>query len=719
MYKKLCLPYRLALDKCGKRIYTYPPGENPKPAPRMKKILSHPRSIPLAFALACLLAYGLLVPWLGFYWDDWPYTWFAHTLGPQGLIRALDGDRPFLAAIYIATTSLFNSHPLAWQIFALVTRLGSVLVLWWTLRLTWPRAPRQVAWVGLLFAVYPGFRQHWISVIYSQAYVLLAATLLSLALMVYTLDAYSQRPWRSGRYMALTALALGLSAFSLFSTEYFFGVELVRPLLLWFALSEREPIARRRARKVLVHWLPYLGLLAFFGIWRAFIFQASTYQVQALGELSQGVFATLLDLARTMLSFSYTGGLHAWGQTFGVPELLNFSLRTTQITWAVIIISFVLFLAYLLNLRWSALPAAESETQATGWSRQAILTGSALLVFSVLPFWAGGLPFDLEFPYNRFSLAMMPGSALLVVGLLEFFIRTLRQKTLLLSILLAAAIGFQFQAANTFRRDLDNMRDLFWQMTWRMPDLQPGTLLLTYELPLRYYTDNSLSAPLNTVYAPENHSDQMPYILLYLRARKDSVLDDLSKDTPLGVRYRATHFKGNTSDTVVFQYSPPGCFRVLDRTYNTAEMVEMRAPLQKTLGLTDFSRILLEPGDRPQPPTELFGVENRDTWCYYYEKADLARQVKDWAGVVALEQQARAAGLSAGEPSEMMVFMDGYAMTGDWSAAQAISQQVHERQPKLQGALCAAWKRYEKRAQPDADGNRVIQEVKEGLQCSP
>lgn len=689
----------------------------------MKRFFSHPRTVPLAFALACLFAYGLLIPWLGFYWDDWPYTWFARTLGPQGLINALDGDRPFLAAIYIATTSIFNSYPLAWQIFALVTRLGSVLALWWTLRLTWPRLPRQAAWVGLLFAVYPGFRQHWVSVIYSQAYILLSATLVSLGLMLYTLRAYPTRPWKQPRFWLLTGLALLLSAFSLFSTEYFFGVELVRPLLLWFVISETEPAVRRRVRPLLLRWLPYLALLVFFGFWRAFLFDAKTYHVQVLGEMSTSLLATLVDLARTVLSDGFTAGLVAWGQVFGPADLLDFSLRTTQITWAVMLASFGLLLAYLLNLRWNNSAgeslAETSEVERVRWARQAIFSGVALLAFSVAPFWAGNLPFDLEFPYNRFSLAMMPGSVLLVAGLLEYFIRTLRQRSVLLALLLAAAIGFQFQAANTFRRDLDTMRNLFWQMTWRMPALEPGTMLVTYELPLQYYTDNSLTAPLNLIYAPENRSEAMPYIMLYLRTRSQSALPSLRKNTPVSVLYRAAQFDGNTSDTVTFQYSPPGCFRVLDSTYNSADMVPMRSQLQAAIPLNNFQRIILDPAQRPVLPEHLFGVENTATWCYYYETADLARQSGDWARVGELGDDARAAGFSAAEPSENMLFIEAYSRTANWQRAAELTTEVYQANPRLQTALCTLWTRIEKKNPDNPTGQATIQQVQAGLSCNP
>ena len=41
-----------------------------------------------SWLLVCLLGYGLLIPWLGFYWDDWrPAVWVAHSLGPARLME--------------------------------------------------------------------------------------------------------------------------------------------------------------------------------------------------------------------------------------------------------------------------------------------------------------------------------------------------------------------------------------------------------------------------------------------------------------------------------------------------------------------------------------------------------------------------------------------------------------------------------------------------------
>jgi len=47
----------------------------------MKSDFFNDRSIPLLFFITILIAYGLLLPETGFYWDDWPFAWTAKFLG--------------------------------------------------------------------------------------------------------------------------------------------------------------------------------------------------------------------------------------------------------------------------------------------------------------------------------------------------------------------------------------------------------------------------------------------------------------------------------------------------------------------------------------------------------------------------------------------------------------------------------------------------------------
>ena len=83
------------------------------------------RSIPLFFLIVTIVAYGLLLPLTGFYWDDWPFAWIAKFLGPWEFIPAFSKVRPFLGPIFFVTTSLIPPVPLYWQIFALIIHLIS------------------------------------------------------------------------------------------------------------------------------------------------------------------------------------------------------------------------------------------------------------------------------------------------------------------------------------------------------------------------------------------------------------------------------------------------------------------------------------------------------------------------------------------------------------------------------------------------------------------
>src|SRR5574338_1167036 len=165
-------------------------------------------SIPLALLALTLLSYGLRAFSLGFFWDDWPYLWFFHRFGPQGILAAFTSDRPFLSFIYNLSLSLLGSSSQNWQIFALLARWLCGFGLWSALAAAWPRQKFKAGWAAALFVVYPGFAQQWIALIYGQALLLFAAQLFSIGLTVWL--ARRRRELSRGLVLALTALALAL-----------------------------------------------------------------------------------------------------------------------------------------------------------------------------------------------------------------------------------------------------------------------------------------------------------------------------------------------------------------------------------------------------------------------------------------------------------------------------------------------------------------------------
>jgi hypothetical protein len=655
----------------------------------MKKFQFRASSIPVALFIICVISYGLLIPWLGFYWDDWPYSWFAHILGPLGFVKAFANDRPFLSVIYMITTSLFGNTPLLWQIFGVLTRFLTAYTLWWTLRKVWPKYGRQVAAVVFLFAVFPGFGQQWISVIYSQVFIVLAAVFFSIGLNIV---AYQKPRW----YWPLTLIALICSAFSLFTTEYFFGLELLRPIFLWIVVGEKEIGMRKRATRTLIQWLPYLIIWAGYAIYHLWLLHSSSYkgyEIQVFSNSGAGPAVTILQSIQAIIDTIAKGGFAAWTQTAGLFTLpLNVS--STLLYILVGSVSFVIALFYFLKLNLHPEDGSKVLTgQEDHWGIQAIVIGLAGILLGRLPSWAAGLQVGMTFPWDRFMVSMMVGSALFAAGLIELLIKTEKRKIYILAIVLAFSAAWQFQNANTFRRAWDTEKNFFWQMSWRIPGLKPNTLLLTPEFSLQFYSDYSLSAPLNLIYAPNlSASESMPYLLLYTKARLDGSLTSLATNTPVTFDYRAMTFSGNTSNSVALYMSFPGCLRVLDRDYaNEKSIPDLPDEIPAITRLSRLTPILPNPDSPAVPPAKWFGTEPEHTWCYYFAKAELARQQRDWQQVIDLWNEAQSKGFSPSIPSEKLPFIYAYAHSGQIDTALQMTRDIITAEPKSDTGMCYTW----------------------------
>jgi hypothetical protein len=101
-------------------------------------------------------------------------------------------------------------------------------------------------------------------------------------------------------------------------------------------------------------------------------------------------------------------------------------------------------------------------------------------------------------------------------------------------------------------------------------------------------------------------------------------------------------------------------------------------------------------GETPHtPPTVVFGPEPLHGWCYFYEKADLARQRGDWKEVLALGNEALDKGFAPQDHVEWIPFLQAYAVAGEIehltelasviAVEPYISQQVCQRIGAMQG----------------------------------
>ncbi|MBE0695602.1 MAG: hypothetical protein IH586_01640, partial [Anaerolineaceae bacterium] len=118
-----------------------------------------------------------------------------------------------------------------------------------------------------------------------------------------------------------------------------------------------------------------------------------------------------------------------------------------------------------------------------------------------------------------------------------------------------------------------------------------------------------------------------------------------------------------------------------------------------------------------RPPAQIYGAEPARGWCYYYQKAELARQQADWEGVVRLGEQAFGLGEYPNDPAERYPFIEGYAQTGRWE--QAVEQTVEAAAitPLVHPSLCRLWNRIDARTQTSADKAAALQQLREALEC--
>ena len=94
-----------------------------------------------------------------------------------------------------------------------------------------------------------------------------------------------------------------------------------------------------------------------------------------------------------------------------------------------------------------------------------------------------------------------------------------------------------------------------------MPALEKGTILISNDIPVTYYSDNSLTGPLNWIYSPPG---EMNVILYFASVRVGKTLPNLEPGQPHQLYYIGPTFYGNTSNIVMFNFEPPGCLRVID-----------------------------------------------------------------------------------------------------------------------------------------------------------
>lgn len=117
---------------------------------------------------------------------------------------------------------------------------------------------------------------------------------------------------------------------------------------------------------------------------------------------------------------------------------------------------------------------------------------------------------------------------------------------------------------------------------------------------------------------------------------------------------------------------------------------------------------------------EVYAPEPGHGWCYYFEKADLARQFGDWEEVVSLGDTAFKLDEHPNDPLELFVFIEGYAHIEEWQRALELSQESQKlSEAEVGPLLCLLWERIEMETAESVGRTEALSEVESMFACKP
>ena len=311
-----------------------------------------------------------------------------------------------------------------------------------------------------------------------------------------------------------------------------------------------------------------------------------------------------------------------------------------------------------------------------------LLLGAFSVICAVVPVVASGRDVDLGDAYKSYGLHPIGGVVLFIAGAMLMLRPKFRQLALLT--LIGLSVSTQILNADIWARLWDYQRETWWQLTWRAPALKDDTMLMAY-FPegYQFQQDYEVWGPVNLIYrrgpfsSPPISSEVLNPATAY-DILKQSTLTNPMRDVPM-------HRDFNKLLLLTLP-SASSCIHVLDGTLPVYS--EDDALLVQQVGSYSHIDQIIPSGTAPLPQPQIFGAEPAHGWCYYYQKASLARQMGDWKEIGRLYDETIRLHLKAADEAEVIPFFEGLVNLGRADDAKALYNQEIKGRIKLRLPLC-------------------------------
>lgn len=623
----------------------------------MRKLKDNPLIPPLLLlTFFSMLAYLPLIPFLGFYSDDFFFTYIAHFYGPEGIMKSLVIDRPINGSMLILNYFLLglSDHIFLWHIYAFLTRLIGGYVLFFALLKLWPNRLSTATAIALVFLIYPGFLQQVLPLGFGNWLTTLTLWISSFAFTIWAIKENDKV-----RFYFFTLIALTLQILTFLNLEFFMGMEVLRLLIISLVLGNK--ISFKALQKMARYWIPYVVSLVIFVAWRIFIFK-STREVTDINWVAQTYYSDPLWIARIPLEV-----IHSFIQTvifaYLIPIIINFIRLPLQDS--IIALTLGISSGFLLYLYFKKI---NKDNDDKNFGKELLLIGLISVLAALLPIIISGRSIRIFNVLDRYTITSVIGVGFIIVGFLIFKIPN-SIKRLCLILLVVLSIISHLMNGYWHKMMWDKQRDIWWQLYWRAPNIEKNAMLI-FDFPKIsenisfkdiinrvkwyqiYWVDYQIWAPGNLFFnynnSPKNHFNGD-----FLE--DTGIVDKIKNQAVEFVTDRnLTYVKDFRNTVIISTPSDTSCLWVLDKERNELP-IHAKELLRSSIAYSDTSN-LVKTEIPIKPPKEIFGSEPFHGWCYYFQKASLARQLKNWEKLSQLKEDIIQKNLKPKDPNEWLPF---------------------------------------------------------------
>ena len=621
------------------------------------------------------LVYTLDIDHFSLYRDDWYYAYDDYVAGPSIFHEMFAIDRPARGYFFEFYAFLFGTRVLFYHLAAWLWRtLGGIGALW-LFRLLWPRQRVASFIAAALFLSYPGYLW-WVAGIEYQP--MIASACLQVFSIAMTLKAIQAPHWQYKLTWMTGGVLTGWGALAL--VDYAIGMEIFRILAISLLVSRSMHGTnwRGKLRQIFRSSLLPLVIPFVFLVWKVFLFEgdrkATDIRLQLFTFLRSPVDAILLWVVHLFQSVLNVAIL-AWGVPlyqyfYGLPQ----ADRLSSLLVALLVIAVFVFSVSM--LRFSTV-SAEKEMQSTAdaspWQQEAIWLGLAGVVSGVLPVVLANRYVAFQ-AFSHYALPASLAAAVFLVGWI-FSLDSQRARIILASFLIGVSALTHRAVSIVAVHEQAEIRDFWWQVYWRIPSIQAGTTLAVDYASIKYGEDADIVwGPANFMYYPEQNpgTDLVKYKLAATPLTQDGILKVVMGDVRATQSYRShSMFINFRRALVISQPFEGSCVHVSDERWPEISLYDSA----QTIAMAPHSKIENVQVEETAPPPLLFAFGS-DGWCYYYQKASLARQQGDWETLSTLGAEADSAGYSPEDLIEWMPYLQAYAYLGNTQAVQSISSKL-------------------------------------------